>query len=473
MLNMNNSISINDIKAQQAKLEQAYTTALLRSLQFSGVKFIRYLMVDSSNNIRAKVKPIDFLLRKQALLDNQASIAKVCVAGMTSYEDSVVPGTGLSAKDYLVLQPDISTFRILPYAPTTAVVMANLKEPFSNGGGRSSLDTRHILQAVMDKAAAEHQIEFSVGVELEFCLVDASSHEIVDRTLYSNTNTLNDQEAYIIDLYEQLEQQQIPVELIHAESGPGQLEVVLRHTTNPLTMADNVVLARETIRNVSQKHLKKALFLPKYEATQAGNGAHIHISFHKVGDATEQSLLSVPNEPLALSTVGGQFVEGILRHLSGLMALTSPTANSFRRVGPGCWTGSAVAWGIEDKESPIRVCCNSISGELEHVEYKLSDHSCNIYMAMASILGAGLDGIVQQVELRPSLEELADKGVTQMEALPNSLEDALDALEKDSVLLEVLGCQLSQAYLPVRRQEAVRSSQMKLDDEVQEALARA
>lgn len=104
-----------------------------------------------------------------------------------------------------------------------------------------------------------------MGVELEFCLLDAKTGSFVDDSVYVNTVTLNDREEFLSDLYDQLKQQYIPVELIHAECGPGQLEVFLNHSDDPVGLVDNVVLAKETIAAVARAHGYKALFLPKYD----------------------------------------------------------------------------------------------------------------------------------------------------------------------------------------------------------------
>jgi glutamine synthetase len=304
----------------------------------------------------------------------------------------------------------------------------------------------------------------SVGVELEFCLVDAKTGSFVDDSVFANTITLNDQEAFLGDLYDQLQQQYIPVELVHSESGPGQLEIVLEHTDDPVGLADNVVLAKETVSAVARAHGLKALFLPKYDAMKAGNGMHVHLS---IQDATTGRPLFC--EQSSLTFKGGSFVEGLLEHLPAILGLTLPTVNSFRRVGPGCWTGSKVGWALEDKEVGVRVCSNLTTNEWDHVECKLVDASCNLYLGLAALLYSGLDGISRGLELRKPLSETSDG-----DSLPASLEEALEALQEDELLRQdLLGPRLSQGYLALRLNEAERSSKMTLEDEVREALARS
>jgi len=115
-------------------------------------------------------------------------------------------------------------------------------------------------------------------------------------------------------------------------------------------MADAVFFARETIANVAKKHGMKALFLPKFLPKSAGNGLHVHLSIYDIDTGknifvNEQSLSRrrqsfLTGDAKDISPRGQSMIEGILRHLPALLALTLPTTNSFRRVGPGCWTGS-------------------------------------------------------------------------------------------------------------------------------------
>ena len=455
------------LNTQRKDEKSAYATALLRSLQFSGVKFLRYFTVDICNNIRCKVKPVDQLLKSETL-DNQVSVAECCYGGLPPSADILIEGTGMmSARNVLTIQPDLQSFRNLPYAPTSAVVIGNLIDQYNNEP--SPLDTREVLSRMVRYAAEKYNISISVGAELEFCLVDAKTGNFVDNSVFANTITLNEQEDFLSDLYDQLQQQHIPIELIHSESGPGQVEFVLQYSNDPVTLADNVILAKETIRAVARKYGHKALFIPKYDMTKAGNGMHVHMS---IRDATTGQPIFCNGS--SLTEKGASFVEGILRHLPGLLGLTLPTVNSFRRVGPGCWTGSKVGWDLEDKEVGVRVCSNLATKEWDHVELKLCDSTSNLYLVLAALLGCGLEGISENWTLRPSLRN-QDKANDRSTPLPASVEEALDALENDPSIVNILGPRVTKAHLALRRYEVEqhKSSTMTVEDEVKAALARA
>ena len=466
--------SPDDYKVSQEQLTDDVNTALLRALKAAGVEFVRYITVDSSNNIRCKAVPLK-RLRRSNKLHYQVSIAEACFGGLPSYGDAVIPGSTVDASRVLIVQPDISTIRVLPYADKTAMVLGSLYDPSDHTV--SPLCSRGLLARVLDTAATHHGIAFQVGAELEFSLVrdegELRNGELpkpVDSSVFANPTTLNDQEGFISDLCVQLEEQDIEVELVHAESAPGQLEVVLAYLTNVMTLADNIVYAKETIRSVARKHKLRALFLPKINSMQAGNGLHMHFSFRDLNSSfRKENAFSNRHQIGAPSAQGGAFIEGILKHLPSLLALTIPSVNSFRRVGKGCWTGNSVSWNTEDKESPLRVCLDLQSGEASNVEMKMCDSMANIHLALAAVLSAGLDGIVDNLALRPCANEAHDP----LPALPSSLSESIDILEADPFFDSILGSDLLKNYVALRRAEVTYASKMTLDEEVVNAYNKA
>lgn len=454
------------------KDDYSYQVALLRSLRAAGVKFLRYAAVDAYNTIRCKSVPLSHTMSlipkrngsssttSHLPMQSPTSIAEVCFAGLPTHADALVPASNLSAQNVLTLHPDFSSLRVLPYAPKTAMIMSTAHD--QRTGALSPLCTRGLLERVLHKANTDWGIQFSIGAELEFMLFHAGKP--VDMSTFATTTTLNDQEEFIGTLYDMLEQQDIPVETIHGESAPGQLEVVLAHSNNVLQIADDVLFARETIIACAKLHGMTALFLPKVSAMQAGNGLHLHFSFQ---DANMSNAFSDTSRPSGISVRGESFVEGILAHLPSLLSFSLPTTNSFRRMGAGCWTGHQVGWSIEDKEVPIRVCVDLRSRQATNVEYKLSDSNANIYLEIAMILSAGLQGMKNRAKLRPMLGDAAAAH------LPTTLQASLDILKNDDYLLSILGDKLSTAYIAVRESEAKLNCKKTFEEEVADALNRA
>lgn len=425
-------------------------SALLRALKYAKVKFIRFAALDISSSIRTKAIPISRLMNES--IDGLVLIAKVCMAALPSYADQMIPETGIDAKDSLSFQPDFSTLRILPYSSSSAMVLGTMHDHKS--GELSEFCTRGLLDRVLMTAKAR-QVGFAVGVEIEFTLVrktnSGTDFNSVDSSIFSAPTTLNDQAEFIDDLHEQLTKQGILIELLHAESAPGQLEIVLPYESDVMKIADNVVLAKETIKEVAKRHDLFAVFVPKMSSNHAGNGMHVHLSTIDLSSDQPCKNSFVGVDDSNISNTGKSFLEGILLHLPALTAITLSTTNSFARIGPGCWTGYSSGWEIEDKESPLRVCYDSKSKRLTNVEMKLVDNLCNIYLALSTILWAGLDGIVRDLELRPCERKVLKDN--HQYSLPRSLEESLEYLKNDQVMKLLLGENFMKSYCAVKKAE--------------------
>jgi len=464
--------------------------ALLHALQTAGVQFLRYAATDVNNCIRTKAVPIDRILRHYnsnisgvdgnassgdnnyhlIALSNKVSLAKVCIAGLPTYADVVLPSTKIDSKDVLYVRPDWRTLRVLPYAPRSAMVMGTLHEQMTDGssgtGQLSEFCTRGMLLRLLDSAKEDLGLGFTVGAEIEFSLLRPAAaaggstygagngYEPVDNSLFAHPTILNEREDFIAELYAQLKAQNVAVDLIHAESASGQLELVLPHRGDALRLVDDIGFARETICECAKAHGMQAVFKPKPKSGEAGNGMHVHLSIY---DHRSRHQNIFPGTELEeISSIGGAFMEGILRHLPALTAITMASGESFLRVGPGCWTGFDVRWGTEDKEVPLRVCLDleTTTGRMmaTNVEFKLLDHTANIYLALAAILRAGIDGICGDMKLRQASDSSNDEAQGSV-PLPTSLDESLDCLQVDDVLMDLLGDGLSTSYIAVKRAE--------------------
>src|SRR5205823_3634150 len=187
---------------------------------------------------------------------------------------------------------------------------------------------------------------------------------------------------------------------------------------------------------------------------------HIHLSLW--GTEGSKNLFYDANERGGLSQLGKHFIGGVLRHIRGLVAITCGSPNSYRRLLPHFWSSAYEAYGFDNREGAIRVPSAfwGREGESMNLELKPSDHSGNPYLAMGALLAAGLDGIKNNIdpgqpqEIDPgnySDEEREQLGVRR---LPTSLDEALDELERDTVLMEALGPLLASSYIAVKRNEA-------------------
>lgn len=464
--------------------------ALLRVLSYSKVKFVRYCVLDIGGTIRCKVIPLDFILQQEREAANKlvdgVAFVKACIGSFPSHADDILADAAYNtAAGTVRLRPDLSTLQILPYATDSAIVFGALFNDNTNDTNTSSISDlccRSLLQSIIDEAKSQHKISFTLGVEIEFTLFDRTTNEPIDTSHFATMTTLNRQSTFIASLYESLQQQNIKIELLHTESSYGQMELVLEYSNNVLEIADHVILTRETIIAIAHRYNMKALFLPKVYQNQAGNGCHIHMSIQDIttgrnvfAETNQHHVNENSSNKNLISALGQQFIEGILEHLPSIMAMVVPSNNSFRRIGPGNWTGHSASWAVDDKNAPIRVIVDhhphrDRGSSNTRFEFKLCDSIANVYLAISSLLIAGLDGISNQKVLRQpssSASSISDK------ALPITLTESLNCLETNELFHKYIPKQMMKGYLAIRRAEAQYTSNLSLEDEVRSALERA
>ena len=163
---------------------------------------------------------------------------------------------------------------------------------------------------------------------------------------------------------------------------------------------------------------------------------------------------------------------GVLEHLPALMAITTPTTNSLRRVVPGAWCGSYRCWGDENKEAAVRVPFNTRAPNPTHVELKTNDATSNPFLALGGLIFAGMDGVKRKLPLPPNIDFDPHNSPENIDILPRSLDAVIKALEGDSVLLDALQPRLAKALIAIRKSEFSAMKDMSLEDEIKLLLNR-
>ena len=177
-----------------------------------------------------------------------------------------------------------------------------------------------------------------------------------------------------------------------------------------------------------------------------------------------------------LSSEAEHFVAGILHHLPALTAVTTPTCNSFRRITPHCWSGAFTAWGWDNREAAIRIPSQPGQAAPSNIELKTMDASANPYLALGSIIAAGIDGLRNKMALNeecsidPGCMSEQERERAAIRALPEDLSTALGCLRENSVLLKAMGDGLATSYLVVKQTENAYFSELSLEDEVNKLL---
>ncbi|WP_330229696.1 glutamine synthetase family protein [Nocardia sp. NBC_00508] len=302
----------------------------------------------------------------------------------------------------------------------------------------------------LQASAEAHDIDVLVGIELEFVLTPESGEMDPAAWQGYGLRALLDNEDFVIDLERSLRAAGLDAEQIHAEYGVGQFEISFP-PADPLTAADNGVLARLVLGRVARRHGLRVSFSPLPAPAGAGNGAHLHMSFTRKG----QPLLSGGPQVHGLRPDGAAALGGIVRGLPDLMAIFAGSVLSSYRLQPGLWSGAHACWGLENREAAVRLCAATPANPHgANIELKCVDTSANPYLAVAGMLGLALEGIQTTAELPvevPDDPALLPAGT--VATLSDSQPEKLDRFEHSKLARAILGDSIVEATVAVRRHE--------------------
>jgi glutamine synthetase len=251
-----------------------------------------------------------------------------------------------------------------------------------------------------------------------------------------------------------LESMGFEVEAAHHEVAPGQHEIDFKYDEAVAT-ADAIVTFRDIVKRVSHLHGLHATFMPKPMAGMNGSGMHTHQSLFTI-DGDENAFFDAKG-PWELSDTARAYIGGLLKHARGLVAVTNPLVNSYKRLVPGYEAPVNVAWSEKNRSPMIRVPARRGVGT--RCEVRMPDPSCNPYLALTVMLASGLDGIERGLECGEPVNRnifdmsLREKKRLKIHQLPGSLDEALDFLEKDALLKEALGEHIFNHFLRNKRLE--------------------
>ena len=427
--------------------------SLLRQFvtRYPFLKYLRLQWVDYTATVRVRVLPI-----KNALeMFSQGKCVSVTRAVLGLVQNDSMSDCHRATGQY-DLYPNFESLRIGP-RPGYAMVQCGISDGLENPAPacpRSSLRT--IVERANDQG-----ISFLVGFEIEvvFMWCEVGSKDVEYSTLpscqgqaWSSARAFENHSVMDVveSIMDELERSGIGVQQFHAESGAGQFEFVM-DPLDPLTAVDSLICAREIIGSEASKHSMRATLVPK--ASAAGTGAHVHVSM-------------LPSEPHRA------FLAGILKQLPAILAISLPNITSYDRVADSEWSGGKiccpappsfisdqdlgtwVTWGTQNREAPIRY----ISGS--RYEIKCVDGLANPYLALAAVLGAGLQGVFDSEPLTHedclddpanlTSEQRHSLGITQQ--VPRSIGEALTCFKKSS-LRGILGDAVFENYLAVKETE--------------------
>ena len=353
----------------------------------------------------------------------------------------------------MILIPDFSTATAAPW--TADVTLQVIHDAQDQAGNPVPTAPRNVLRRIVELYNAEGWRPV-VAPEMEFFLtarnldpnmpvmppMGRSGRRAAGKQAYS-MSAVDEYGKVIDDIYDFAEAQGFEIDGILQEGGAGQVEINLAHG-DPVRLADEIFFFKRLIREAALRHDCFATFMAKPIEGEPGSAMHIH---HSVVDLkTGKNIFS--------DRKGGEtqhflhFIAGMQNHLPGAVALLAPYVNSYRRYVPDFAAPINLEWGRDNRTTGLRI---PISGpEARRLENRLAGMDCNPYLGLAASLACGYLGLKEGTLPR---EECTGDAYNIETDLPYNLGDALDLLDEDKALQEVLGAEFCSVYDSVKRNE--------------------
>src|SRR5215469_15607760 len=304
------------------------------------------------------------------------------------------------------------------------------------------------------------------GPELEFYLCEQAADGRWQRYANDPGNVYvvgrkGDPQGLLLHMLRQLRDAGLRVTAANHEFSPGQFEINLGHS-ELADAADRSFRLKCAVQEIARHRGLLATFMAKPFNDEGGSGFHVHLS---VADATGGNAFGDPDGPDGLSQLGRHAIGGVLGHARALSALLNPTINSFKRFGPDTLAPWLIDWGLDNRSAMVRIPPER--GAAARMEVRLGDATANPYLAMAAVGAAVCLGIQDKAEPPPKLEGYG-YDPARAEILPARLGAALDALEADRELIDVLGEYFVTSFLAYKRNEIERFERFVTDWEFRE-----
>ncbi len=353
----------------------------------------------------------------------------------------------------MILEPDWSTATAAPW--TADVTLQVIHDARDQQGNPVPYSPRNVLRRILSLYEAQGWRPV-VAPEMEFFLtarntdpnmpvippMGRSGRRAAGKQAYS-MSAVDEYGKVIDDIYDFAEAQGLEIDGILQEGGAGQVELNLAHG-DPLELADHVFFFKRLIREAALRHDCFATFMAKPIGGEPGSAMHIHTSV--VDIKTGKNIFSGPKGVETEAFM--HFIGGMQKHLGAAVALFAPYVNSYRRYVPDFAAPINLEWGRDNRTTGLRI---PISGHAaRRVENRLPGMDCNPYLGIASTLACGYLGLVNKVAPRP---ECKGDAYFDSAEIPVNLGDALDLLDEDEALKEVMGPEFAKVYDSVKRNE--------------------
>jgi glutamine synthetase len=431
------------------------------------LRTVRLVVVDQHGQPRSKSLSPDVAISAMSNgLDFSGAIYSLDT-GNQVFVPAFAAGGGFGIDEFtgfpdVVLVPDPATFRVLPWADRTGWMICDV---YFSSGAPMPLDGRGLMRRQLsDLAGAGY--DFLAGIEVEYYIVKVDSDQITPENAgftpppppvsifergyqYLSEVRLDSVAATLEVIRDGLGAVGLPPRSMEDEWGPGQMEFSFS-PIGGLAAADAVVLFRSAVKQMCQRRGLLASFmcrpgLPNFFSS----GWHLHESL--LSRDGGQNVFASDDQ--ALSTIGHQFVAGLIDHAMPMLMFAAPTINGYKRFRPYSFAPDRVCWAVENRGALVRV--QGTAGDANsHVENRMGEPAANPYLYMAANIAAGLDGMRRELVPPPPVE--ADPYAAEAPMLPTSLHQAVEALVEDDFFRKAFGDAMVDYLIQMKRAELAR-----------------
>lgn len=418
---------------------------ILKQAKEKDVRFLRLMFTDIDGIIKNVEVPVSQL---EKVMDSEVAFDGSSIDGFVNIDQSDMK-----------LHPDLDTWLVFPWEPESMKgrIARFICDVYNPDGTPFAGDPRNNLRRVLKEMKAAGFTKFNLGPEPEFFLFRLDENG-------KPSKTLNDNGGYFAlaptdlaencrrDIVVELEALGFEIEASHHEVAPGQHEIDWKYA-DAIEACDNIQTFKLIVKTVARKHGLHATFMPKPAADINGSGMHFNMSlFNEEGNAFYDE-----SDEQQLSSTAYQFIAGILDHAQAYTAICNPIINSYKRLTPGFEAPVYVAWSGTNRTPLVRV--PSSRGMSTRVELRSVDPSANPYLALAVLLKSGLKGISEAKTAPEPINrniynmDQIERQKNNIEALPRTLDEAVQHLKRDETIQEALGSHIYERFVAAKEQD--------------------
>ncbi len=443
----------NFVDRYDIALDQNVASHVLEQIAAHNIEVVRLSFADQHGILRGKTLVADEI---QGVMANGCAMTTTLLAKDISHKTQFPVFTAdgglgmpeMSGAGDIIMVPDPSTFRILPWAEKTAWMLCDIYFP---NGKTIPFSTRQIYKDTLADLADEG-FDFVTGLEVEFHVfkledpklrpenagqpADPPEVSLINHGFQYLTEQRADEQEVIWEILRRnLKGLDLPLRSFETEFGPSQFEITFG-VSNGLVSADNMMLFRSAVKQICHRHGYHATFMSRPNLPNIfSSGWHLHQSV--VDRATGANMFVADSADDVLSPFGRHFAAGIMAHAQGASIFTTPTINGYKRYQPFTLAPDRVVWGLDNKGAMLRVV-GSNGDPMTHLENRVGEPAANPYLYMTSQILSGMDGVHRKLE-PPAMSNAAYE--TEAPHLPRSLLAALYAFKEDTFFREKLGDQ--------------------------------